>query len=57
VTQDETAKPDLWRNFYGRLKEIKDYHKSYTPTQAMIDYKSPRLIAERCFYPPRQERK
>lgn len=25
----DKANPDLWQNFYERLKEIKDYHKKH----------------------------
>lgn len=54
---DPTAKTDVWKNFYGKLKEIKEYHKAYTPLNALVEYKSPKLIVDRCFLPPRQERR
>jgi hypothetical protein len=54
---DVNARPDTWKNFYGRLREIKEYHRTYTPANATIEYRAPKYIAERCFLPPRQERK
>jgi hypothetical protein len=57
LPEDPGAKPDVWRNFYGRLKEIKEYHKNFTPPNASIEYRTPKLILDRCFLPPKQERR
>lgn len=45
--------PDIWFNFYERLKEIREYHKKYNPTANptnTVDY-----IRENVFQPPFKE--
>lgn len=33
IQANSTRKPDVWYNFYERLKEIKEYHKKFNPQQ------------------------
>ncbi len=44
--------PDLWLNFYDRLKDIKDYYKRYPGTKVSGDKSDPALLCESLFQPP-----
>jgi splicing factor 3A subunit 3 len=49
---EEDPRCDAWANFYGRLKEIKDYHFQYTAPNSQIEYQKPDWYIENCFRPP-----
>jgi len=44
--------PDVWLNFYDRLKDIKDYHKKYIPAGTLYQGRDPEYYIETAFEPP-----
>jgi splicing factor 3A subunit 3 len=44
--------PDVWLNFYDRLKDIKDYHKKYIPAGTPYQARSDDYFVDSVFEPP-----
>jgi len=46
---ERQGKPDVWQNFYDRLRIIKDYHRKYTHLQPNMEKYNPSVIYEGVF--------
>jgi len=44
--------PDVWLNFYDRLKDIKDYHRKYIPQGTMYQPRDDEYFINNVFEPP-----
>ena len=54
---EKSRQPDVWSNFYDRLRDIKEYHKKFTPTTSALSVGSndPKVFYDNAFSAPYKE--
>lgn len=47
--------PDVWMNFYDKLKDIKDYHKKFIAPGTLFETRTEEYFVDRVFDPPHEK--